>query len=830
MKTIFLESIKKFMKRKKYDIIILFSLLIVSSVVCINFMKYWGGTPDFYQESFAPSVMFACGKGLNNVDINSVPGLKDFLMLKTGLYSCDQIPNELSIVDMDKFQSASRYLLYAVASVWSFLEISWDSLLLLYTILFNITILSCYFIARAWMNKILSVLAALFIAFAPIHLTYLPHLRDYSKAPFILFSIALIAYLIKYPANRVRIYILSGIIGAVLGIGIGFRMDLLIFMPLMLFSILFMVKVTHQRIIITKLSSTLLLCLVFVLIAFPILSELSSGGNTFHVIILGFTSWFDPKLGVIPSPLYNWGYLYNDGYIYSTLQSYSDRVFGNGHVGYASSEYEEIGLHYFIEIAKNFPADMISRLVAAIIQVLQIPFANGWNLPVQLSSHLLFKFSGIKNPIAFIDSAPIIIAVVSIILVSFSNIRYGIATIIFIVYLCGYPVLQFDPRHYFHLEIINVCFTGFIIQQTISILFKIKKNNPFEESRITILNIISNNKKIISHVLVLLGITITWIAIFYGLRLYQANHVDQFINNYSNARMTKLDMTTTRLPDGDVLFSSQEVGKPSGIGHDQAMNTDYIVLEFERDSNFNSRPFSVEMLYESDVSFNNYSRTITVDLRNSLSRRVYHPVYSSTWSKFKGIVIDERYWGNLKAVYKFNDIKPFKLLLDLNLSDHWKSERKYQVIGTKKTYTAIHGVNVYGYPSYMDLYNQEINRPFYSDDITFRDSNLTLHDHDWELDGRFNQHYNYLITFRNEFKEPGTLLIVKGELLDGGFQFGVLKNKQWDSYVLVDKKGEFEIVIELQKSGEYVPIFANYLNKVPDNTNFTISEIGWYEE
>ncbi len=67
---------------------------------------------------------------------------------------------------------------------------------------------------------------------SPLQFSQLPHLRDYSKAPFFMFTLCAVAWIALTRASRGRTVTALAIIGAVLGVGFGFRTDVVSYLPL----------------------------------------------------------------------------------------------------------------------------------------------------------------------------------------------------------------------------------------------------------------------------------------------------------------------------------------------------------------------------------------------------------------------------------------------------------------------------------------------------------------------------------------------------------------------------------------------------------------------
>ena len=72
---------------------------------------------------------------------------------------------------------------------------------------------------------------------SPVQLANLPHLRDYSKAPFTVALVMILVALVLRPRRTRDVLLLSLGYGLVMGVGYGFRTDLLVDIPPFLISV-----------------------------------------------------------------------------------------------------------------------------------------------------------------------------------------------------------------------------------------------------------------------------------------------------------------------------------------------------------------------------------------------------------------------------------------------------------------------------------------------------------------------------------------------------------------------------------------------------------------
>ena len=665
-------SLQLIWKNHRLDMIALFSLMILGTSVSYYIMSTLNSAPHYYQEHFAPAVMQACGKGLVNVDATSIQPLHTFLTLQTNDFNCSELPAQLEVIPLDPLQRASLYLLYAMALTWQITGVSWSGVILLYLLLFNMTIVASYFIFRIWLRPLWASLASIVLIFSMLHIYHLPHLRDYSKAPFILLFVAMIGNMIFKPLSIRRYFMLSAIAGLAIGIGLGFRMDLLIFIPLFLIITLLLTPYSlHREHWFVPLGALFLFSIVVFLTSFPILQAIASGGNTFHVILLGWMQPFDANLGVSPSPLYEHGYLYLDGYMYTVLQSYSDRIYDVGSIAFASAAYDRIGMQYYMDLVTHFPADLMIRAIASIKQVLLLIHNYFYHLSI------FFQGTPFANPLIqlhqiFRPLAPLSLVMILLVTLIYSihNMRKGVALVLIIGYLCAYPSLQFAPRHYFHLEWMGIGFV-LVMVQCISDMF-IKRDN-FKSIWQLLIAFVSTQMVRKNAMIVLATVTVM-ISSLYGLRWVQSQQVENMVTTALQAPKLKQEVTLTE--EGDYVIVQPTMDRDLETTE---LYTDYVRLDFSRSIGASER-FEITWLYDSDQPHHNFTRTMTVDLVSSASRTLFQPVYSSKDFQFVGIKMLKEDLQSLAGMVLVDYNKDMRLLLSLNLSAEWQHERRMQIL------------------------------------------------------------------------------------------------------------------------------------------------------
>jgi hypothetical protein len=269
-----------------------------------------GNQPQFYQGQFGPAALWACGRGFVNpptpaIVLDKVPGylrtttpapgfesFSAFLTRERESFDCGELPSSFAAEPPVLFQGAERYLLMLAAIVWSVSGISWSALNVIGPIFAGLTAACIYLLARTGMGRLLAVAVAMLWITSPLQLTQMPHLRDYAKAPFFMFSVCGIAWITLTAESRRTTVVALAIVGAVVGFGFGLRTDVATYLPLVAIAVLVFRPGFERADLATRGLAAVACVLGFLIVAWPIIRAYQTGDNLGHVAILGLS---DPR-------------------------------------------------------------------------------------------------------------------------------------------------------------------------------------------------------------------------------------------------------------------------------------------------------------------------------------------------------------------------------------------------------------------------------------------------------------------------------------------------------------------------------------------------------
>lgn len=637
----------------RWELLVVVVVFMGAGAWATQFWNTWtaqGNTPEFYQSYFEPAVMVACGRGF----VTSTPqpaALGEFLSRRRDTFDCRELPADLKVGREALVTEAWTYLQYTVGWAWRLLGISWSGMGPLFGVLFGGSMAVAYGILRLGMGRVLAMLCVAGLATSPLHLTNLPHLRDYSKAPFTLALVLILGVLVTSPVRRRLLLGLAAAYGAVLGLGYGFRTDLLIDLPVIVAALfLFVEGRLRDHLLLKGLASAVFLA-TFIVVSWPITSAVyAKGGCQWHVALLGLQSPFEARLGMAPAP-YDFGYVYADGYVIRGVQGFARRTQPAGAPTpiYCSHEYDVQSGNYLMALVSTFPADFVARAYASLRQIVEVPYqpqpppAAAWLAPV---------FDVRQAVLEPLRSWGGVIAGVALLITSAASIRLGVFLFCFLAYFGGYPAVQFQERHYFHLELIGWWALGCVVQHVVTAAREVSSGRQ-------VLAPLVRQAAFRAAVVIIPG-ALALGGLLAGARWYQQRQVSQLFAAYIAAPKVPLEDPAAR------LTGIQPGDWPQ-------------FLEIDLDERRCEPRPSVTFRYNAADLNGDFTRTIAVGRPSSGSglTRIFLPVFES----FTGVEVSDRSPGCLSGAYRVTDLGSLPLLLSATLSPDWQSQALYARIG-----------------------------------------------------------------------------------------------------------------------------------------------------
>jgi hypothetical protein len=794
--------------------------------------------PTVGQTVFAPAVLETCGRGF--VNSQHVPALAQFLTMRRTTFDCRELPQTIERQPPDAFQASARYMMLVVEWYWKATGISWH-LAPIFGAMHAVVVGLGYLTFRAVMARLLAALLTLAIAFSPAQLSMLPYLRDSSKAPCFM-ALALILVLVwTRPLTTRTIVLLCGAFGLITGIGLGFRPDLLLCIPVLAIALFCASHTSVRRRVVATMLGLSVAAGALVVSGWPILAHYRSGSSFGHVAILGFSKPFDGTLGVRGTP-YTLGHYYDDFYVRAAINSYATRVYGySGEIQLSTPVYERYATKYVWDIVRTFPADVGTRLVASVEKVLNLPFQPGEYESGATTARIPYLRAGVNLRDAILWrlngwGPSLVLAVFALLAVRGYAFAAGFAMTV--LFLAGLPVLQFQLRHYSHLEVLGLFALGVVIQTAADRIagapaalsaMKRQTRTRWEWAPLG---------REVLRVSVCVGVLVLVpLASLAALRSRQQATVARMIDAYNLAAAEPLSYSAQPEDSEHVLVRPLVVESRDRLPPQtkRALVGDYIVVDLSNACGALS--LTMRLKYALGPGPSNLTRDAVVKLwpaREYGNVRLFVPVYQAIDAvpanevRFVGLEFlanDLPCLAGLRRV-PASDIAP--LWLDLVLSRNWKDRLLYQTL-ERETVPADPDLTVYLAPPGIDLrVRGEHALSGVPRDMTSEAKVATV---DFStgvrVDGIAESPTAYLLGGKPRIVTAGTRLVGVGELFAGGFTFGLQSNGAWSRYANVTKPGPFVAAVEVPTDGTYVVVIANDNEGTPKPTRFVITGMDW---
>ena len=327
---------------------------------------------------FVPAALYASGAGYVNPPADQVAGMRDFLDERVDTFVWQGDVPEMEGTGLTWFHRGSAYLLWTVGWAWSVFGVSWTVFRFVIALMAGALVVVCYGLGRLFAPRWASALVALLFMTTPAVLTVMPNIRDFAKAPFILGAFGVMLWLVLRPVRGRQLLGVAAGLGAVIGIGIGFRPDVLVCLPPAVIMVMLTQYESTERSWRFRAAAPLVVLAAFFVASGPMrLTDVGrDSGGVAHDIVTGMSTESETFLGV-HSPSYERVYYFWDAYTHAIGNSYGHRVMGiEGPIEYQSEAADAALSAYMFRTMWHFPGDMLARGYAATLRILGSGFAR----------------------------------------------------------------------------------------------------------------------------------------------------------------------------------------------------------------------------------------------------------------------------------------------------------------------------------------------------------------------------------------------------------------------------------------------------------------------
>ncbi len=660
------------------DFAISIGLAFLAYIWAFYYLETWPGTPSFYQAKCAPAVMIGLGYNYCEPAPPVPEAIADFLSLQSETLDPAALPETIEILPPGKTLGFHLYAYYAMGLLWRITGISWDALHYLMALLFAASVVCVWYILRLGAGRPVALPGALVLTFSPGYLYMLPQLRDFSKAPFVLAVIALLGYAVVRPRRLPGLLLLSGALGLSMGVGLGFRQDLLTCLPIAVVALLLFLPGDPRCTWARRLLSVTVVLACFFTVAYPVFKAIpSKTPNSFHAINLGLTAPFNRNLGLGGTP-YDIGYYYRDEYIHTVLSSYAQAKLGREErLAYNSPDYDRVGAVFFLEqFLAHFPADFIARWYASVKRILDYSaFAIDSNLPGNLGDTRLENLVWFRwFTLRWLSGIGVWLASAALLVVSFRSVRLALCAAALFFYFGGYPSLQFMQRHYFFLEVLFWWAVTLLAWQSARGLWWLRRSAHRDRARETLGNIRRWWTPPVKRMLVFAGLMLLGLLVpLMAARVYQSTQVRGIYAAYGAVEGEKLEAAVEQ--GGRVTFRPidfLDADTFSEADRTMQVQTGLLLVECLP----SDLPFPLTFAYTATEEMNNFTRTVHVPPRSEVGDapvRVFFPVYNAPPRyhlkdrRFVGVQVPQPVANHVRGLYAVRDYRELPVLLNLVL-------------------------------------------------------------------------------------------------------------------------------------------------------------------
>jgi hypothetical protein len=825
--------------------VLLFGAAVWAGTAYVHTVLAAGAEAKFYQNEFGPAVMVACGRSYVSPSLEAVPSLTAFLRQQRESFACADLPATVATERLSGPQATWKYLLWTAAGVWRVRGVSWSRLMILSGIMLGLSTVAAYFVFRLGARWWIAAVAAFAVLTSPIHLRQLPHLRDYSKGPFLIAIALLFGLVARPPLRPARLLWLAGATGAVLGIGMGFRNDVLIAIPaaVLVFVVFPPGPITANAK--TKAAALAVGAATFILTVRPLIGAYADGGGASmpHVVILGLMTPFDEMLGVNAGALYAVGHSYNDSYAAAVVGDYAVRTrHVEEPIAVYGSVYDAAARDFLLRYARAFPADLLGRVLASTLTVIGLPASLSDSLepPRYLPDNFIAHAYAARTRVLY--AVPLVwpLAVAAaLIVVSLDNLKLAIGLTLLLVYFGGYPAIQFDDRHAFHLNIISIAAVAFLAERAVGFRARrAARDEPARSWRACA------RSALVFGTMVAAGILLP-VAV---LRGYQQRTLRGIVEGNLAAARAPVETATEPAGDGRVVIRPIDLpAVNTARTHPQTVRSEYLVTELAG-ATCDCRKVDLTYRYEAANNYGDFTHRATVrpSFETGVVNLVAAPVYylyggiadrpsDTVLYRFKGIELaaDER--PCITRVSRVSDTGAAPLRLELNLPPRWREATLYQTLTRWEDRRLPEANTLYTMPSDLRvppaIKTDVLDTPAGAD-IAERADVFTVNGPGrWSVNGAHGiggfGPYMYLARFKPRSLEAGDQLIVEGTLHAGGLMVGILRDDRWLMQQPVVVPGRFTVVLTIPSHGPGALVIANNLRDGASTNRFDITRAGW---
>jgi hypothetical protein len=627
-------------RTRSADLVAALCVLLLATIVAY---RYLDERFDFSYRDCSEDLLYPCigrfGWTIKTAPLEASTEWQAFVQRRVTSLDCDAF-RELPQVDAGHTWDLQRYL-HATLSGLFWLNGPHRSVFVGFlTFMFGLTVLACYGLFRLAVSPLIASLATLPMIFSDLHLRSAIHPNEYVKAPFILGSLFFLGLIVRRELGLRGLISVSVAAGLTVGLGIGFKPDVLVCLPLAVVVIAAFAPTSWGSRRRALAIATFLLAVS--LSGWPMLKKnfFDEWGSLLPVQLLGGMDRSFADYYAQPS-LYDYGLRFDDSHVTFLINSYNQRVHGSRTVvEFYSKEMQRAATLLLIDLDRIFPSDLLLRTWAGIVNILKL---SRFGVPAAL----------LVVPVLFLI-----------------DVRLGSCVAFLLLGAVGYVSLVFQPKHFFHLEWVPWWFAAIIVEQGVMLL---GEGSRKEDSRAPAHHRVHQWVASRAHRILLLGVLVLALfAAFILVRQHQQSRVTALVDAYGRANEERVATVAAAADDGSTRVSLSGLGSAP---HPTPLVEDYLVLEVE------CRAFEdadIIGVYQQPTS---PRERMTVPCSTAQHWRLFWPLYQyPTLSRFEWFEWSSDAPVRITAINRVKDLSHLPVLLKLAVPDDFENRRWYQTL------------------------------------------------------------------------------------------------------------------------------------------------------
>ena len=623
-----------------------------------------GVQPQFYQNEFEPAVMLACGRGWVTSALNHRPPvLSAFLRVESDAFDCSALPANLEVVpaegnplSMAGGMTSVYYLFHSTAAWWRLVGLSWTALDDLVALLVGLSAVAVFGLLRLATTPWIAAAVALLLTASPKYSVEMLSLRTYSKGAFILLALLILAHLLRRPMTLRAMLSLAAACGVTIGVGYGFRSDVLVMLPLALFATLFLLPGSAVKDAARNGLVSITLIAGFAAALWPATRGTSSGGCQFHVALLGISASRVAELGLSPT-IYSFGSPYLDTFTSLKVDEYTVHTLNEPATTLCSAEYDAASARLFWDIFTTFPADAIARGYGSALAI----FSRGFEIA---SPGQVGEYAAMNRVTRWLSPLGPLLACLAVALVWARSTRLGIATAAAMLYLAAYPAIEFEERHWFHLRFLPWWSLLVVAGAAVRPAGILRQN--FAKSAVAVCGLVG-------AMAILLG----------SARAVQAQTAGELLAAYEAATVEDVVIGSAVHGFVPVTWGRPDTGEDGS--RPAARRSELLVLSLDPAQCRGESPVSIRVGYDADSPSHDLSSSVvlTTPSADGAPTRLFVPVFAdgsdgATYLRFSGFEVVGAPSSCISRVQEVVGNAQSLLRLEVQLPADWRARPLYQ--------------------------------------------------------------------------------------------------------------------------------------------------------